>query len=71
MQGYTNQPLRKLFHFLSPSSIKWTEMEKLDDIFPKSESVDYLQTSLEKRLGPPQSYEETNLVLQLGSNDPD
>jgi tRNA dihydrouridine synthase A len=50
--------------------MKWTEMEKLDDIFPKSKSVDYLQTCLEKRLGPPQSYEETNLVLQLGSNDP-
>ena len=46
-------------------------MEKLDDIFPKSKSVDYLQTSLDKRLGPPQSYDETNLVLQLGSNDPD
>ena len=71
MQCYTNQQLRHLFHLLSPSSIKWTEMEKLDDIFPKSESVDYLQTCLEKRLGPPQSYEETNLVLQLGSNDPD
>lgn len=46
-------------------------MEKLDDIFPKSKSVDYLQNSLEKRLGSPQSYDETNLVLQLGSNDPD
>ncbi len=71
MQCYTNQPLRKLFHLLSPSSIKWTEMEKLDDIFPKSKSVDYLQDSLEKRLGPPQRYDEKNLVLQLGSNDPD
>ena len=46
-------------------------MEKLDHLFPKSKSVDYLQTSLEKRLGPPQSYDEANLVLQLGSNDPD
>ena len=71
MQCYTNQPLRKLFHLLSPSSMKWTEMEKLDDIFPKSESLDYLQGSLEKRLGSPQSFDETNLVLQLGSNDPD
>mmetsp|Transcript_26156 Transcript_26156/g.44507 ORF Transcript_26156/g.44507 Transcript_26156/m.44507 type:complete len:432 (-) Transcript_26156:1804-3099(-) len=71
MQCYTNQPLRKLFHLLSPSSIKWTEMEKLDDIFPKTKSVDYLQTNLEKRLGPSQSFDETNLVLQLGSNDPD
>lgn len=45
-------------------------MEKLDDIFPKSESIEYLHHSLEKRLGSPQSYDETNLVLQLGSNDP-
>jgi tRNA dihydrouridine synthase A len=45
-------------------------MEKLDDIFPKSESIDYLHHSLEKRLGSPRSYDETNLVLQLGSNDP-
>ncbi len=72
MQCYTNQPLRKLFHFLSPSSIKWTEMEKVDDIFPKSKSADSLQKALEKRLGGPQSYDEaSNLVLQLGSNDPD
>ena len=70
MQCYTHQPTRKLFHLLSPSSIKWTEMEKLDDIFPKSESIEYLHHSLEKRLGSPQSYDETNLVLQLGSNDP-
>lgn len=71
MQCYTHQPMRKLFHLLSPSSVKWTEMEKVDDIFPKSKTCDYLLTSLEKRLGPPQSYDETNLVLQLGSNDPD
>lgn len=70
MQCYTHQPTRKLYHLLSPSSIKWTEMEKLDDIFPRSESIDYLHHSLEKRLGSPQSYDETNLVLQLGSNDP-
>ncbi|CAM9489464.1 unnamed protein product [Heterosigma akashiwo] len=72
MQCYTNQPLRKLFHLLSPSSIKWTEMEKVDDIFPKTKPDDYLLAALEKRLGSPQSYDESsNLVLQLGSNDPD
>lgn len=79
MQGYTNAQTRKLFHLLSPSSIKWTEMEKLDDIFPKTESPDYLIDALEKRLGPPGNYydsknsnnNDSNLVLQLGTNDPD
>ncbi len=78
MQGYTNAQTRKLFHLLSPSSVKWTEMEKLDDIFPKSESPDYLVDALEKRLGPPGNYYDTksnnndsNLVLQLGTNDPE
>jgi tRNA-dihydrouridine synthase len=78
MQGYTNAQTRKMFHLLSPSSVKWTEMEKLDDIFPKTESVDYLFDALEKRLGPPDKYydpknnddDEANLVLQLGTNDP-
>ena len=78
MQGYTNAQTRKMFHLLSPSSVKWTEMEKLDDIFPKTESVDFLFDALEKRLGPPDKYydpknndnEEANLVLQLGTNDP-
>lgn len=77
MQGYTNAQTRKLFHLLSPSSVKWTEMEKLDDIFPKTESSDFLVDALEKRLGPPDNYydaksnENSNLVLQLGTNDPD
>jgi tRNA-dihydrouridine synthase A len=78
MQGYTNAQTRKMFHLLSPSSVKWTEMEKLDDIFPKTESDDYLFDALEKRLGPPDKYydpknndsDEANLVLQLGTNDP-
>ena len=46
-------------------------MEKVDDIYPKTKSADYLFDALEKRLGPPQNYDEaSNLVLQLGSNDP-
>lgn len=61
MQCYTNQPLRKLTNLLSPSSIKWTEMEKVDDLIPDVEH------SLEKRLGGEE--EENNLILQLGSND--
>ena len=37
MQCYTNYPLRKLFNLLSPSSVLWTEMEKVNDILePKS-----------------------------------
>ena len=76
MQGYTNSQTRKLFHLLSPSSIKWTEMEKLDDIFPKTESPNYLIDALEKRLGPPSNCYDSktngaNLVLQLGTNDPE
>lgn len=71
MQCYTNAPLRKLFHLLSPSSTKWTEMEKVDDIYPKTKSIEYLDDALEKRLGSPQTYDEaSSLVLQLGSNDP-
>merc|ERR1740124_387047 len=54
--------------------MKWTEMEKVDDIFPKSKSPNHhhLQPDdpLEKRFGPPQDYDESNLILQLGSNDP-
>ena len=63
MQCYTNQPLRKLTGFLSPSSVKWTEMEKVDDLLPNVESA------LEKRLGGEE--EDANLILQLGSNDVD
>ena len=32
MQTYTNTPLRRLFRSLSPSSVLWTEMEKLEDL---------------------------------------
>ncbi|KAL7526066.1 hypothetical protein ACHAXR_002915, partial [Thalassiosira sp. AJA248-18] len=62
MQCYTNQPLRKMSGFLSPSSMKWTEMEKVDDLLPN------IENSLEKRLGGEE--DDTNLILQLGSNDP-
>jgi len=61
MQCYSNQPLRKLAGFLSPSSIKWTEMEKVDDLLPN------IDKALEKRLGGEQ--DDDNLILQLGSND--
>ena len=46
-------------------------MEKVDDIYPKTKSMEYLDDALEKRLGSPQTYDEaSSLVLQLGSNDP-
>jgi tRNA-dihydrouridine synthase len=86
MQGYTNSSLRRLFNLLSPSSIKWTEMEKLDDIYPKTQtqqaqyqtSESYLLDALEKRIGSSSTdYDNNNnnnnnnnLILQLGSNDP-
>mmetsp|Transcript_9278 Transcript_9278/g.27644 ORF Transcript_9278/g.27644 Transcript_9278/m.27644 type:complete len:472 (+) Transcript_9278:133-1548(+) len=72
MQCYTNAQTRQLFDLLSPSSIKWTEMEKLDDIFPRTESVEFLSDALEKRFGSPADpRDKDNLVLQLGTNDPD
>jgi len=74
MQCYTNAPLRKLCHILSPSSVQWTEMEKVDDLYPRKEQYpdDYLVSALEKRLGSSDIYdEESRLVLQLGSNDPE
>jgi len=56
-------------------------MEKVDDIYPKqmnkNDASDFLQYALEKRLGFPQEHEsddgseQSNLVLQLGSNHPD
>eukprot|EP00956_Cyclotella_meneghiniana_P041512 scaffold229302_cov61-Cyclotella_meneghiniana.AAC.10 len=61
MQCYTNQPLRKLYSFLSPTAIKWTEMEKVDDLLPN------IDQALAKRLGGEEH--EKNLVLQLGTND--
>ena len=75
MQCYTNQPLRRLFHLLSPSSMKWTEMEKLDDLYPASvldhDPRLYLQNALIKRFQSPTAYEEGSyLALQLGTNDP-
>ena len=52
-------------------------MEKLDDIFPKTESLDYLAKQLEQRLGPSnrnsnarENTNEISPVLQLGTNDP-
>jgi tRNA dihydrouridine synthase A len=65
MQCYTNQPFRILMNSLSPSSIKWTEMEKVEDLLPNVEQA------LEKRLGSSGEDEPFDrLVLQLGSNDP-
>jgi len=61
MQCYTNQPFRKLVGYLSPTSIKYTEMEKVDDLLPN------IEASLHKRLDGEQ--DDSNLVLQLGSND--
>ena len=61
MQCYTNQPYRKLVGYLSPTSIKYTEMEKVDDLLPN------IEASLHKRLDGEQ--DDSNLVLQLGSND--
>jgi tRNA dihydrouridine synthase A len=70
MQGYTNASTRYLFHGLSPTSIQWTEMEKVEDLMPTGSRND-LQSALIKRLGPPSQYTEGNhLVLQLGGNDP-
>ena len=63
MQCYTNQPLRKLYSYLSPTSIKWTEMEKVNDLLPNTE------VALNKRLVGEE--DDTNLILQLGSNDVD
>lgn len=67
MQCFTNQPLRILLDKLSPSSIKWTEMEKVEDLLPD------VDQALAKRLGAADDKDEESfekLVLQLGSNDP-
>lgn len=61
MQCYTNQPLRKLFSLLSPTAIKWTEMEKVEDLLPN------IDQALAKRLSGEEH--ENNLILQLGTND--
>jgi tRNA-dihydrouridine synthase len=61
MQCYTNQPLRKLAGLLSPSTMRWTEMEKVDDLFPN------IEMALDKRLG--REKDDDNLILQLGSNN--
>jgi tRNA-dihydrouridine synthase A len=75
MQCYTNLPLRKLFSLLSPSSILWTEMEKVDDILHPDGTTNAtnknqsLIHSWMKRLGMP-SDDHSNLILQLGCNNP-
>lgn len=61
MQCYTNQPLRKLYNYLSPTCLKWTEMEKVDDLIPN------IDQAIHKRLDGEE--DESNLILQLGSND--
>jgi tRNA-dihydrouridine synthase len=86
MQCYTNLPLRKLFNLLSPSSIVWTEMEKVDDILQlahgdfggissstSTSSGGSLLNAWSKRLGSPSSSsadDQSNLILQLGCNNP-
>ncbi len=75
MQCYTNLSLRKMFNMLSPNSILWTEMEKVNDILESDEdSSSTLEQSLRhawsKRLGSPQDDDHSNLILQLGCNNP-
>ena len=77
MQCYTNLPLRRFLNLLSPSSILWTEMEKVNDILESSTDThantqnqnDSLVHAWSKRLGSPLD-NHSNLVLQLGCNDP-
>ncbi len=61
MQCYTNRSLRKLAGLLSPSTVRWTEMEKVDDLFPD------IHSALNRRLG--RGMDDDNLILQFGSND--
>mmetsp|Transcript_2744 Transcript_2744/g.3650 ORF Transcript_2744/g.3650 Transcript_2744/m.3650 type:complete len:442 (+) Transcript_2744:241-1566(+) len=71
MQCYTNLTLRTLFHFLSPSSVLWTEMEKVNDVFPENchDSHSTLMNAWTRRLGK-QNNDHSSLILQLGCNDP-
>ena len=80
MQCYTNLALRKLFSLLSPSSILWTEMEKVSDILQPNQSNDHhsLVNVWSKRLGSPKNTnndrnndenEQSKLILQLGCSD--
>lgn len=61
MQCYTNLALRELLGNLSPSALKWTEMEKVADILQADAK------GLQRRFG---ILGHKNIVLQLGSNDP-
>ncbi len=73
MQCYSNNPLRKLFKELSPSSISWSEMEKIDDTYTIHETNPdaYLSQALEKHLGKSEDFTEGgNLVLKFGASDP-
>ena len=71
MQCYTNLPLRRFLNLLSPSSILWTEMEKVNDILESSTDThantqnqnDSLVHAWSKRLGSPLD-DHSNLVLQ-------
>jgi tRNA dihydrouridine synthase A len=71
MQGYTNLPLRRLLHGLSPNTTTflWTEMEKVPDLLAADAA------GLQRRFGPPRhdqdDYLFQPLVLQLGGNHPD
>ena len=69
MQGYTNSSLRRLFNLLSPSSIKWTEMEKLDDIYPKTiqTQTQQVQTQQVQQYQTSESYLLDALEKRIGS----
>ena len=64
MQGYTNLALRQLFQELSgssPSTVLWTEMEKIQDL------LDANAAPLYRRFGAPG---RKSIVLQVGGNNP-
>ena len=63
MQGYTNFAFRQLFRELScssPSTVLWTEMEKIPDL------LDADAGGLERRFGAPG---KKSIVLQVGGNE--
>ena len=75
MQCYTNLSLRKMFKILTPSSILWTEMEKVNHILDQGirngdDETSSLRHAWSKRLGLPDSDSHSNLILQLGCNNP-
>lgn len=71
MQGYTNAPVRHMFHLLSPQIAHlWTEMEKVRDL--KEASPEALMKRFESS-STLQNINDHNffpVTLQLGGNDP-